>query len=43
MIDLAPLVRRLARTPLAEWANGLQAQLDTKMTKGHGDLQSTLR
>ncbi len=39
MIDLAPLVRRLARTPLAEWANGLQAQLDTKMTKGHGDLQ----
>jgi len=39
MIDLAPLVRRLARTPLAEWANGLQAQLDLKMTKGHGDLQ----
>ncbi|MCI3946826.1 putative methyltransferase [Pseudomonas syringae] len=39
MIDLAPLVRRLAGTPLAEWANGLQAQLDTKMTKGHGDLQ----
>ncbi|AHF69207.1 tRNA 5-methoxyuridine(34)/uridine 5-oxyacetic acid(34) synthase CmoB [Pseudomonas cichorii] len=39
MIDLAPLVRRLAGTPLAEWANGLQAQLDTKMAKGHGDLQ----
>ncbi|MCD5995142.1 tRNA 5-methoxyuridine(34)/uridine 5-oxyacetic acid(34) synthase CmoB [Pseudomonas sp. CDFA 602] len=39
MIDLAPLVRRLARTPLAEWANGLQAQLDLKMAKGHGDLQ----
>ncbi|WP_024695141.1 tRNA 5-methoxyuridine(34)/uridine 5-oxyacetic acid(34) synthase CmoB [Pseudomonas syringae] len=39
MIDLAPLARRLAGTPLAEWANGLQAQLDTKMTKGHGDLQ----
>jgi len=39
MIDLAPLVRRLAGTPLAEWANGLQAQLDAKMAKGHGDLQ----
>ena len=39
MIDLAPLVRRLAGTPLAEWANGLQAQLDTKMAKGHGDLE----
>jgi tRNA (mo5U34)-methyltransferase len=39
MIDLSPLVRRLANTPLATWANGLQAQLDTKMEKGHGDLQ----
>ena len=39
MIDLAPLARRLAGTPLAEWANGLQAQLDAKMTKSHGDLQ----
>jgi tRNA (mo5U34)-methyltransferase len=39
MIDLAPLVRRLAGTPLAEWANGLQAQLDAKMEKGHGDLE----
>ncbi|QXW43975.1 tRNA 5-methoxyuridine(34)/uridine 5-oxyacetic acid(34) synthase CmoB [Pseudomonas amygdali] len=39
MIDLAPLVRRLAGTPLADWANGLQAQLDAKMAKGHGDLQ----
>ncbi|WQG58793.1 tRNA 5-methoxyuridine(34)/uridine 5-oxyacetic acid(34) synthase CmoB [Pseudomonas sp. RTB3] len=39
MIDLAPLVRRLAGTPLAEWANGLQAQLDAKMSKSHGDLQ----
>ncbi|CZT30384.1 tRNA 5-methoxyuridine(34)/uridine 5-oxyacetic acid(34) synthase CmoB [Pseudomonas cerasi] len=39
MIDLAPLVRRLTGTPLADWANGLQAQLDTKMAKGHGDLQ----
>ncbi len=39
MIDLSPLVRRLANTPLANWANGLQAQLDTKMEKVHGDLQ----
>ncbi|MDB6146244.1 MAG: tRNA methyltransferase [Pseudomonas sp.] len=39
MIDLAPLARRLAGTPLAEWANGLQAQLDAKMEKGHGDLE----
>ncbi|MCO8164555.1 tRNA 5-methoxyuridine(34)/uridine 5-oxyacetic acid(34) synthase CmoB [Pseudomonas sp. 21LCFQ02] len=38
MIDLAPLVRRLAGTPLANWANGLQAQLDAKLEKGHGDL-----
>ena len=28
MIDLSPLARRLAGTPLAEWANTLQAQLD---------------
>lgn len=39
MIDLAPLVRRLANTPLATWAGGLQAQLDAKMAKGHGDLE----
>src|SRR5437868_5478026 len=39
MIDLSPLARRLAGTPLAEWANGLQAQLDAKMEKGHGDLE----
>ena len=39
MIDLSPLARRLAGTPLATWANGLQAQLDTKMEKGHGDLE----
>jgi len=39
MIDLAPLARRLAGTPLAAWANGLQAQLDTKLDIGHGDLQ----
>jgi len=30
MIDLAPLVRRLAGTPLYSWAQGLQAQLDAK-------------
>ena len=39
MIDLSPLARRLAGTPLAEWANTLQAQLDKKMEKGHGDLE----
>ena len=39
MIDLSPLARRLAGTPLAAWANTLQAQLDVKMEKGHGDLE----
>ena len=39
MIDLSPLARRLAGSPLAEWANSLQAQLDKKMEKGHGDLE----
>ncbi|PAU62031.1 tRNA 5-methoxyuridine(34)/uridine 5-oxyacetic acid(34) synthase CmoB [Pseudomonas indica] len=39
MIDLAPLVRRLAGTPLASWANSLQAQLDARMDIGHGDLE----
>jgi tRNA (mo5U34)-methyltransferase len=39
MIDLDPLVRRLAGTPLYAWAQTLQAQLDTKMEKGHGDLE----
>ena len=39
MIDLSPLARRLAGTPLADWANTLQAQLDRKMEKGHGDLE----
>ncbi|AYC33911.1 tRNA 5-methoxyuridine(34)/uridine 5-oxyacetic acid(34) synthase CmoB [Pseudomonas cavernae] len=39
MIDLAPLARRLAGTPLAAWAAGLQAQLDAKLEVGHGDLQ----
>jgi tRNA (mo5U34)-methyltransferase len=39
MIDLSPLARRLAGTPLAAWANGLQAQLDAKMESSHGDLE----
>ncbi|MGH8353966.1 MAG: tRNA 5-methoxyuridine(34)/uridine 5-oxyacetic acid(34) synthase CmoB [Pseudomonas sp.] len=39
MIDLAPLARRLAGTPLAAWAAGLQAQLNAKLDTGHGDLQ----
>jgi len=39
MIDLTPLVRRLADTPLADWAASLQQQLDTKIAIGHGDLQ----
>jgi tRNA (mo5U34)-methyltransferase len=39
MIDLSPLVRHLAGTPLAAWAGTLQQQLDTKMDKGHGDLE----
>jgi len=39
MIDLAPLVRRMAGTPLHAWAQSLQAQLDAKMEKGHGDLE----
>ncbi|MBD1588240.1 tRNA 5-methoxyuridine(34)/uridine 5-oxyacetic acid(34) synthase CmoB [Pseudomonas typographi] len=38
MIDLAPLVHRLAGSPLHSWAQGLQADLDTRMEKGHGDL-----
>ena len=38
MIDLSPLVRRLAGTPLASWSQGLQAQLQAKLEKGHGDL-----
>jgi tRNA (mo5U34)-methyltransferase len=39
MIDLTPLARRLAGTPLAAWANSLQAQLDARMDIGHGDLE----
>lgn len=38
MIDLSPLVQRLAGSPLAQWANGLQADLDRRLEKGHGDL-----
>ena len=37
-LDLTPLAWRLAGTPLAAWANGLQAQLDAKLDIGHGDL-----
>lgn len=39
MIDLNPLIRRLAGTPLAPWSNGLQAQLDEKLSRSHGDLE----
>ncbi len=39
MIDLSPLARHLAGTPLADWAATLQTQLDSKMEKGHGDLE----
>ncbi len=37
-LDLTPLAWRLAGTPLAAWANGLQQQLDAKLAVGHGDL-----
>jgi tRNA (mo5U34)-methyltransferase len=39
MIDLTPLVQHLAGSPLAAWANGLQADLNQRLEKGHGDLQ----
>lgn len=39
MIDLSPLVRRLAGTPLAAWADSLPAELDERLTRSHGDLQ----
>lgn len=38
MIDLTPLIRRLAGTPLAPWSNALQAQLDETLSRSHGDL-----
>ncbi|MDA0423825.1 tRNA 5-methoxyuridine(34)/uridine 5-oxyacetic acid(34) synthase CmoB [Stutzerimonas frequens] len=37
-LDLTPLAWRLAGTPLAAWANGVQQQLDAKLAVGHGDL-----
>lgn len=37
-VDLTPLAWRLAGTPLAAWANGLQELLDAKLQIGHGDL-----
>jgi len=39
MIDLTPLARHLAGTPLAAWADTLPAQLDERLTRSHGDLQ----
>ncbi|SFB33888.1 tRNA 5-methoxyuridine(34)/uridine 5-oxyacetic acid(34) synthase CmoB [Azotobacter beijerinckii] len=39
MIDLLPLARRLAGTPLAAWADTLPTQLDERLTRSHGDLQ----
>ena len=38
MIDLTPLVQRLKGSPLENWADDLQQQLDAKMAVGHGDL-----
>ena len=38
MIDLSPLVQRLKGSPLENWADDLQQQLDAKMAVGHGDL-----
>ena len=37
-LDLTSLSWRLAGTPLAAWANGVQQQLDAKLAIGHGDL-----
>lgn len=37
-LDLTLLAWRLAGTPLAAWANGLQQQLGAKLAVGHGDL-----
>lgn len=39
MIDLTPLVRHLAGSPLHAWAQGLQADLDARLDAGHGDLE----
>jgi tRNA (mo5U34)-methyltransferase len=38
MIDLTPLITRLKGSPLENWADDLQQQLDAKMAVGHGDL-----
>ena len=38
MLDLTPLVQRLKGSPLENWADDLQQQLDAKMAVGHGDL-----
>ena len=38
MLDLTPLVQRLKGSPLEDWADDLQQQLDAKMAVGHGDL-----
>lgn len=37
-VDLTALAWKVAGTPLAAWANGLQAQFDAKFAVGHGDL-----
>ncbi|WP_028240074.1 tRNA 5-methoxyuridine(34)/uridine 5-oxyacetic acid(34) synthase CmoB [Stutzerimonas azotifigens] len=37
-LDLTALAWKLAGTPLAAWANGLQAQFDARLATGHGDL-----
>ena len=39
MIDLSPLARHLVGTPLAVWAQGLQAQLDSKMKKNKNSIE----
>ena len=38
MIDFNPLIRRLAGTPLAAWADTLPQQFADKLACGHGDL-----
>ncbi|NWL78996.1 tRNA 5-methoxyuridine(34)/uridine 5-oxyacetic acid(34) synthase CmoB [Pseudomonas taiwanensis] len=38
-LDLDALQQKLAGTPLQDWAADLPAQLDAKMTVGHGDLE----
>ncbi|MCO6055193.1 tRNA 5-methoxyuridine(34)/uridine 5-oxyacetic acid(34) synthase CmoB [Pseudomonas sp. MOB-449] len=38
-LDLDALQQRLAGTPLQDWAADLPAQLDAKLSVGHGDLE----